>query len=340
MKAVVYDAPRQFSVRDVPVPQAGPAEVQIAVTQTGLCGTDLHIHEGEFFADFPVTPGHEVLGTVSALGEGVTGFALGDRVVVNPNIADGTCAQCRRGRPLLCEALQGIGVNRAGGFAEYVVAPAAQVFDVSGLDDDTAVTTEPTACAMHGLETLAMAPGSSALVLGAGPTGLLLAQLLKSGGAAQVTVAASSPFKLARAEALGIDHTYAMDRDDLDGDVRRLLAATDGAGYDVVVEATGATTVIERSVDLTAAGGTVLFYGVTAADATVEIKPYDVFKREITIKGSFAEISSFPATIAAQRAGRVSSDGLITHRFTLDEYADALDALRNDRTVHKIVVTP
>jgi D-arabinitol dehydrogenase (NADP+) len=342
MKAVVYDAPKSFAIRDIPTPEPKPGEVRVRVRQTGICGTDLHIHNGKFFAEFPLTPGHELVGPVDALGEGTgfdgtEGFRIGEYVSVNPNMNCGHCAYCRVGRTLMCANLKGLGTNWPGSFAEYVVVPANLVFSVDGIDPDVSVFTEPTACAMHGVETLSPRPGSSALVFGAGPTGLLLAQLIARGGAASVTVAASSPFKLKRAEELGIDSTFGMDRSDLAGDVAKLKAAA-GGGFDIVVDATGAAAVSEQCVPLTRSGGTVLFYGVTEPEDLVKVSPYDVFRREITIKGSFAEIDSFPAAIAALRTGRARTDGLITHRFTLDQYPEALDALRGDRTVHKIII--
>jgi D-arabinitol dehydrogenase (NADP+) len=338
MKAVVYDAPRTFSIRDVRTPEPKPGEVRVRVAQTGICGTDLHIHEGNFFAEFPLIPGHELVGPVDALGEGTEGFRLGEQVSVNPNIACGHCDYCRAGRPILCANLKGMGTNWPGSFAEYVTVPAELVFSVEGIDPDTAVFTEPASCAMHGLETLQARPGSTALVFGAGPMGVLLSQLLARGGASSVTVAGSSSFKLDRVRALGIDEVFLMDRADLAGDALRLMERS--GGYDVVIDATGSAAVSERCVPLTRNGGTVMFYGVTAPDDVVTVHPYDVFRREITIKGSFAEINSFPAAIAAFRTGRARTDGLITHRFKLDDYADALEALRSDRTVHKIVIEP
>ncbi len=339
MKAVVYDGPRSYRVADVPMPEPGAGEVLIKVIQTGVCGTDLHIHEGDFYAAFPLVPGHEIVGTVAGLGDGVTDFKVGDRVTVNPNMNCAHCHSCRSGRPLLCSNLNGIGVNRPGGFAEYLTAPVAYTYSVDGLDDDTAVATEPAACAMHGLETLAVTPGRTALVFGAGPTGLLLSQLLAAGGAAKVTVAASTEFKLARALELGVDDTYLMDRADLAGDVKALLDRSGGVGYDIVVDATGAPAVTESTIGLTRDGGTVMIYGVAGPEDRISISPYDVFRREITIKGSFAEISSFPSTIEALRSGRVRTTGLITHRFGLDDYGAALEAVRSDRSAHKVVIT-
>src|SRR5919112_1017520 len=338
MKAVVYDAPRSYAVKDIPVPQAGPGEVRIKVDQVGVCGTDLHIHEGDFNAVFPLIPGHELVGVVDALGEGVDRFRVGEQVTVNPNVFCGYCDYCLSGRLILCENAKGLGSNYPGFFAEYVTVSHLLVFSVEGLPRDTAVFSEPAACAMHGLETLDLRPGGSALVLGAGPTGLLLAQLIASGGASSVTVAAPSQFKLDRAEELGVDAVVRIDRDDAEGNLARLREASGGRGYDVVVEATGSTKVAELCVPLTRNGGTVLVYGVTRPDEVVSYHPFDVFRREITIKGSFAEMTSFGAAIAALRTGRARTDGIITHRFGLDDYGKALDALASDPTAHKVVI--
>lgn len=340
MKAVVYDAPRSYAVTEVPTPDVGPGEVRIKIDQVGLCGTDLHIHHGDFNAVFPLIPGHELVGVVDALGDGVDRFSVGEQVTVNPNVFCGHCDYCLSGRLILCSNSKGLGSNYPGFFAEYVTVSALLVFSVEGLAKDTAVFTEPTACAMHGLETLDLRPGSSALVFGAGPTGLLLAQLIASGGAASVTVAAPTQFKLDRAAALGIDTTVLIDRGQPDATQQKLLASCGGEGYDVVVEATGSTAVGDICVPLTRRGGTVLVYGVTRADEVVTFHPFDVFRREITIKGSFAEMTSFAAAISALRTGRARTEGIITHRFSLDDYGRALDTLAHDRTAHKVVIVP
>ncbi len=341
MKAVVYDAPQSYQVTEIPTPDAGPGQVRIKVDQVGVCGTDLHIHHGGFNASFPLTPGHELVGIIDQFGSGVTRFTLGEQVTVNPNVHCGYCTYCLAGRLVLCENARGHGVNAPGFFAEYVTVEHTLVFSVEGLDRDTAVFTEPAACAMHGLETLNLRPGSSVLILGAGPTGVLLAQLVANGGASSATVAGPTQFKLDTAAALGIDKVIRIDREGSDATIDALRAASPlGDGYDVVIEATGATNVGEICVPLTRNGGTVLVYGVTRADDVIRYHPFDVFRREITIKGSFAEMTSFGATIAALRTGRVKTDGIITHRFALDDYGKALDALASDSTVHKVVIQP
>jgi D-arabinitol dehydrogenase (NADP+) len=338
MKAVRYEAPGHFAVTDVPMPQIGPLDVRIKINQTGVCGTDLHLHHGTYIGVYPLTPGHETIGEIDEVGSDVTRFRSGQLVTVNPNVYCGHCEYCLAGQLVLCANTEGMGVHRPGFFAEYASADHRQVFSVEGLEPETAVFAEPTACAMHGLETLDLRPGGSALVVGAGPTGLLLAQLIASGGATSVTVADIVSFKLETAAGLGIDQTVHLSKiATANIDVLR-NASPNGDGYDVVVEATGATAVGDICVPLTRNGGTVLIYGVTRPDDRLSVSPFELFRREITIKGSYAEMTSFAAAIAALRAGRVRTDGIISHRFPLDDYGKALDTLASDPSAHKVVV--
>jgi D-arabinitol dehydrogenase (NADP+) len=338
MKAVRYEAAGDFAVTDVPMPPVGPLDVRIKIHQTGVCGTDLHLHHGTYIGVYPLIPGHETIGEVVEIGSEVSRFRSGQRVTVNPNIYCGHCEYCLAGQLVRCANTEGMGVHRPGFFAEYASADHRQVFSVDALEPDTAVFAEPSACAMHGLETLDLRPGGSALVLGAGPTGLLLAQLIGSGGATSVTVADIVPFKLETAAGLGVDKTVHITKDAAANIDLLRDASPNGDGYDVVVEATGATAVGNICVPLTRNGGTVLVYGVTRPDERLSVSPFELFRREITIKGSYAEMTSFAAAIAALRTGRVRTDGIISHRFSLDDYGKALDTLASDPTAHKVVI--
>jgi D-arabinitol dehydrogenase (NADP+) len=198
---------------------------------------------------------------------------------------------------------------------------------------------EPTACVVHGLDVLALRPGSDVLVFGAGPTGLLLAQLLLHGGAARVTVAAPTRFKLDLARSYGVDETVQLDRSDPSAgllETRRLAPE----GFDVVVEATGAVPVLERAVGLTKMGGTLMVYGMASAEDRLAVSPYEIFRRQLTIKGSFAQTHCFDRAIALLRSGRVRTDGIVTHRFGLDGFGDALQALSSDPTCLKSAIVP
>jgi D-arabinitol dehydrogenase (NADP+) len=132
MKAVLYDRPRSYALADVPTPGVAPGDVRIRVQQVGVCGTDLHIHHGDFNAVFPLIPGHELVGLVDALGDDVERFTIGEQVTVNPNIFCGTCDYCLSGRLILCANAKGLGSNYPGFFAEYVTVPANLVFPSRG----------------------------------------------------------------------------------------------------------------------------------------------------------------------------------------------------------------
>lgn len=338
MRAVVYDRPGEFAVRTVPVPEPGPGEVLLRTVVAGVCGTDLHLHDGEFGPAYPLTPGHEIVGEVVALGPGVADVSLGRRVTLDNTASCGHCVECRRARPAYCRHLVAQGVNAPGGFAEYVLTDANRCFDVDDLDPEVAVLTEPTACVVHGLDMLALRPGSDVLLFGAGPTGLVLTQLLRATGARSLTVAAPSAHKLALALAGGADRTVLVDRHDSAATTEELRSLSPD-GFDVVIDATGALGVLRQTISLTRTGGTVFVYGMTAESASWEVPPYEIFRRELRIQGSFAQQFSFDRALASLRSGRVDTTGMITHRFSLDHYADALAAVA-DSTCVKAVIVP
>jgi D-arabinitol dehydrogenase (NADP+) len=337
MQAALYDRPRELRLAEVSDPMPGPGEVRLRSRVTGVCGTDVHLHDGEFFPVYPLIPGHEVIGEVDMLGEQAEGLAIGQLVALDNMLTCGLCDKCRQGRPNYCRHLRALGVTDPGGFAEYLVAPAAKCYPVDDLDLDTAVLTEPVACAIHGLDVLAMRPGSDVLVLGAGPSGLILTQLLRQSGAGRLTVAAPTEAKLELAHHFGADGTVRIGREHPDAGAGALSDLAP-EGFDIVIDATGALGVLNRALGMVRDGGTLFVYGMADKAARLPVSPYDVFRRELTIKGSFAQCFSFDRAVLALRHGRVRSDGLITHRFPLASYPQAVATVRNDRACVKAVV--
>jgi D-arabinitol dehydrogenase (NADP+) len=339
MRAVVYESPRRYSIAEVPTPEPRLGEVRLAGVLSGMCGTDLHIHDGGFFSAYPLTPGHEILGRVDAVGPDVVGLEVGEIVAADNTVLCGHCYFCRRDQPLFCRNFYSLGVNGPGGFAEATRVRAEKCFPAGDLPPEVAVMTEPTACAIHGMDVLALRPGSDVLIWGAGPTGLILAQLVLHGGAARVTVAAPTEFKLDLARAYGVDETVRVDRGDPAASLAHLRDLAD-LGFDVVIEATGSTAVAVQCLPLVKDGGTMLVYGMAGEEDTIPLSPYDVFRRELTIKGSFAQTHCFDRALGALRSGRVRTEGILTHRFGLDGYGDALEALRSDPTCLKSAIEP
>lgn len=338
MRAIVYLEPRQFVLDEVSDPTPGPGEVRLRVRAAGLCGTDVHLHEGEFFPVYPLTPGHEIVGEVDVLGDDVAGLATGDLVALDNMISCGSCDACRRARPAYCRTLRALGVTDPGGFADYVVAPAAKCHLASGLTPEIAVFAEPTACAIHGLDVLDVRPGSDVLVFGAGPSGIVLAQLLRHTGGARVTLAGPTAFKLQLARDYGIDETALVDRR-YPGESQATLRRIAPDGFDVVVDATGVLGVLETCLGLTRDGGTLFIYGMANEAASLAINPYEIFRRELTIKGSFSQSFSFDRAMLALATGRVQTDGLVTHRFGLEDYGAALATVRDDHDCLKAMIT-
>lgn len=338
MKAVVYDEPGKFDVRELAVPEPGPGEVLLRVLVAGVCGTDLHLHAGEFGPTYPLIPGHEFVGEAVSVGTEVAEDMLGRRFVVDNTGSCGQCVECRRARPAHCRNLVAQGVNAPGGFAEYVVTSSGRCFAVDDLDPETAVFTEPVACVVHGLDVLGLQPGAKVLLFGSGPTGLILTQLLASSGASELTVAAPTQVKLDLARARGADRTVLVDRLDPAASFEE-LRQTAPDGFDVVIDATGAPVVLAEALTLTRTGGTVFVYGMTPQSAVWPVAPYDIFRRELTIKGSFAQQFSFDRALSALRSGRVRTQGMISTRFSLDAYGEALDAVA-DSTVVKVLIVP
>lgn len=338
MKAIQYDRPRSWSLVELPVPTPGPGEVLIKVLRAGVCGTDRHLHEGEFGPTYPLTPGHEIAGQVVGLGDGTERLAVGQHVVLDNCVQCGECFYCRHHMANFCEKTIAQGVNAQGGFAEYIVAREGRCFVVDDLDIDIAVLAEPTACVVHGLDQLQVTPGSRVLTFGAGPTGLILAQLLARHGACDLTVAAPTAFKLDIARAGGAQRAVQVDRRDMPATVAELKSIMPG-GFDVVIDATGSVAVLDQTFDLVREGGTIFVYGMTSESATWSIPPYQVFRRELTIKGSFAQAYSFDRALMMLRNGQVDGSQLITHRFGLEDYGAALETSAKSECI-KAVIQP
>ena len=338
MRAVVYSAPRQFEVRTVPTPVPGVGEVRLAVEMAGMCGTDLHIHDGGFFSKYPLTPGHEIVGRVESLGEAVEGLAVGQQVAADNTVLCGYCPSCRRDEPLFCRNFYSLGVNGPGAFAEFVIVRAEKCFPADDLSLSTAVMTEPTACAIHGMDVLNLRPGSDVLVFGAGPTGLVLAQLLVHGGAARVTVAAPTEFKLALAREYGVDRqcrSTGESRSSLDRAARRRtgrLRRRRRGDWRLWRSASCPC----RSPAMAALSSST---GWPTSKPSLSVHPYEIFRREPTVKGSFAQTHCFDRALGVLRSGRVRTEGIVTHEFDLGAYDGALEALRNDPSCMKAAIS-
>ncbi|MER0479194.1 zinc-dependent alcohol dehydrogenase family protein [Streptomyces sp. Edi2] len=335
MRALVVTAPGKggsAAVTELPDPRPEPDEVVVRVTSCGLCGTDMHLLGGELpAAVYPLVPGHELTGEIVAVGAAVTGRAVGDRVAVDPNMPCGACHYCRIGRGNLCEDYTAIGVTRAGGFAELVAVPARCCYLLpGGLSDAAAGLVEPLSCAVHGLNRLPRRPGEHYLIYGAGTMGLLMAALVRTAGAASVSVVDLNEERLAFAESFGAD--AAVTSADLLGRA---------PGFEVVVDATGAVPAIEDGLGRVRRGGTFLQFGVADPARAASFSPYRVYHHEIDIIGSMAVHHSFQPAIDVLAAGLggVPVDSLVSDVYGLDGFDEAVARFRAG-TGRKIHIAP
>lgn len=316
----------------------GQGDLRLKVLASGVCPEDLVIHRGGWGAQFPLTPGHEMVGEVIELGRGGGKFSIGDLVVVDTAIPCGWCTMCQHGRATQCVRLRGYGLSLPGSAAEHIVVEAARAVAIGDMGVDTAVLAEPLACAVHALDVLAMRAGSSVLVIGLGPSAQILSQLLARSGASSVTVAAPSPHNLNVALGNGATHAVITDQFDFQASFAELLDSAPG-GFDVVVDATGSTAEPTDCLPLVKSGGTFFIYGMAEEDALVSIHPYEVFRRELRIAAAFSQTNCVARSVDLLAAGRVVADGLITHRFRLDQYPRAIEAIQ-DPLCLKAVIYP
>jgi 2-desacetyl-2-hydroxyethyl bacteriochlorophyllide A dehydrogenase len=314
MKAAVIVKPGKISIESVPDPTPGPREVVVRVAGCGICGTDLHIMEGEFAPAYPIVPGHEFAGEVVEVGSDVTELRAGDQVAVDPSLPCGECYYCRRSRENLCERWAAIGVTVAGGAAEYAVVPAKNCFVLPpGVQTADAALIEPLACAVRGFDVLPRRVADHYLIYGAGTMGLMMMELAKRNGAATVSMVDLNPARLETARLLGCSAAVTS-AGELDAP----------RGWDVVIDCTGVEAAIADGLTRVGKGGTFLQFGVAAYGARATIEPFKIYNQEITITGSMAVLHSY------ERAGELFVGGLlrpevfISGRFPLEKYADAL----------------
>ena len=328
MRAVVLNEDRSLSVIDQPDPRPGPGETVVRVTGCGICGSDLHsiVALGE-----PGTVmGHEIAGVVEELGTGVTNVKPGDVVAVRPFSGCGSCAYCRAGRADHCASFALVGLQRPGGFAEATVAVAEELFHLpAAVRAEDHALVEPFAVARRGLRRGGLVAGESVIVLGAGPIGLAVTHWCAALGAADVIV--SDPVALRRELALALGATRAVHPDE--------IAETAGDGVPLVVECSGARSVIDQAMQLAAVDGRVAVVGICLAFDT--IFPLEGLHKELDVRFSiYYGREDFTETIDAFASGALAPDGFVTETIGLDAVPDRFARLQADADAGKVIIAP
>ena len=330
----------QVELREVGEPVAGPDEVLIEVGAAGICGTDLHIYHDEFAIRPPVVMGHEIAGTVVAVGQGVTGLTVGTHVTTETYFDTcGACRYCRNGKINLCPERRSIGSAVNGGFADYLIVPERNIHVLpENISVEAGALTEPLACVVHGVLThTTVRPGELAVIAGPGSIGLLTLQVVKAAGATAVVLGThADAARLDLARELGADYTLNVQAED-PGPLLRDLSSS-GHGADVVYECFGAGPAANQVLELVRRGGRYVQIGLFGKPVGWDLD--QVCYKELIVTGSNASTpESWLRALALLKSGKVQTKPLISGRYPLRGWQEAFKTFEARRGV-KLVFTP
>ncbi len=350
MEAAYLEKPGKIVVRRIPIPSIKGNEVLVRVARCGVCMTDVHMYKGSFPVKMPVIVGHEFSGTIEKAGEKVTSYAnsigqipikIGDRVSAIPIINCGSCPACLRGKSNLCESVQGIGgageIVNNGAFAQYIKLPAPVLYKLpDNMSYVTGAFIEVTACCIHGIDLSRIRQGDSVLLIGAGTVGLLLLELIKFQGPSQIIVSEGISERRKLAKARGADLVVDPMQTDPVNEVKEI---TSGQGVDVVIEAVGSPQATEQAIQMAKKGGLVNIFGVADTKAFSQIKPFDIYFRELTVVGTYAvTLDTFNRAAKLLASGRLAIDYLLTEELPLCELEKAIQMMKKKKGLKKQIV--
>ena len=339
MRVVEYHANDDVRIVDLPVPEIGPGELLVQLRACGICASD--VMEWYMQPRAPLYPGHEPVGVVAAVGEGVQQFVVGQRVFFHHHVPCMVCHFCQRGSFSQCLTWRATRLY-PGGLAEYVRIPALNVErDVLPLPDgisfETATLIEPLACCLRGIERASIQVGDSVCVLGAGSNGLMLAQLAQQRGAARVIIADPIPYRLQLAREAGIDIALDPSAEPL---LDQIQAVNHGRKPDIVIVTPSKVGVMQQGLDLVGPGGTVLLFAPSTPEEILPTVPNRLFFQEITLRTSYsAGPYETRQSLELLESGRIRAETMITHRFKLNDAAQAFKIVANPGNALKVVIS-
>ena len=337
MLAAVFEKQGKMVVKEWPVPVIeNPDDVLIEVEAAAICGSDTRalMDPPEYVYEENIVLGHEGTGKVAEVGPAVTTVKPGDRVVVHPNLWCGKCHACRTGLINLCTNIIHLGATIDGLFAEYAVAPECLLYKISdSVPAEVAALAEPLACVLNGTQQVRPHPGETALVLGAGPIGLIFALIYKASGARKVFASEISPLRAQKARELGVDRVIDPTKEDLR---EVIMDETDGIGVDVVADAVGL--LLPDGVKAAKMGASVLCFGLNEA-RPIELMQAQLTLKELKVYGAFIASGTFPLAVTLLESNILPLEKLITHRFPLKDTRKGFDAMYSGEGV-KVIISP
>ena len=340
MRATYFLGNKEFETKEIELRALQDDEILLRVEACGICGTDVHIYHGDKGSAEVVPPvvlGHEVAGTVEKIGSSVTTFKVGDRVAVDPNIYCGKCHYCRIGKKHLCKNLQAIGVNMDGGFAEKCIVPETQCYRLS---DDIPVRfgamAEPLACCIHGIDLAEIRAGDTVCVIGGGAIGMMMLQLARQSGASKVILSAPGEWKHDVGLELGADAVIDPRKENLQ---QRIFEELQEPGADIVIECVGTELSVAQAFSVTKRGTRVVLFSVPKAGATYSLDLGDVYKKELTICGSFINPDTQGRAVEMINNGRILLEPIITHSYGVEQLEEGILKQMSKDSI-KVIIEP
>jgi len=341
LKALYYTEAGNGNITNIPMPVCDDDQVIIKVKSASICkGVEIaHSESGTSLSKYPVVPGHEFAGVVHEVGKNVTKFKVGDRVTADNTELCEDCWYCRKDKPLYCDNFGSLGHNINGGFAEYVVVKKEKVFMLpENMSFDEGCLVEPVACCIHAMDRLDVKFGENVVVVGGGPNGIILSQMLKRSNAANVVLMDINPGKLELVEKYGVQ-TMVVDTSEKKDHIRQLKEKFP-VGVDAVVDATGSWRSLNNDFEMLRKGGRLLQYGVTHEGDKVTVDCFQFFIKELTYYSTMAQTHCYDRAIEYIANGVVQVKDMITFECSLDDYFIALEKTIKDPDQLKMIIHP
>lgn len=350
MKAARILKPKEpLAIETLDVPKPRSAQVLVKVQSTGVCHSDLHLWEGGYAGPegvlmkvedrgvkFPLTPGHEIAGTIESVGEDVEGFSTGEKVLVYPWIGDGICPACRVGEENLCDKPRSLGVYQDGGYAEYVLVPNYRhLVNIEGQDPASVASLSCSGLtAYSAVKNSGAKPAESLVIVGAGGLGLMGMQLAKAITNTTITVLDLDDKRLEEAKKLGADHVVNSKTND---PVKEVKDLTDGLGADVVIDFVNASKTVETDINMLRKRGRLVLVGLFGGSVQLNLAlmPLRAFKIIGSYTGKYADLVEL---VALAKQNKIKS--IVSRKFTLDEANDALNQLKEGKIIGRAVISP
>lgn len=336
MKAIQVKRAHDLRVAEIDTPTIqGPKDVLVNVKRAGICGSDMHIYHGTNpLATYPRILGHEIAGEVIEVGNEVTDLAAGDHVVVEPIRYCGECYACRKGRPNVCKELSVFGVHEDGGMREFFILPERQLHKVNAdLPWEEVVLAEPYTIGAQAVWRGNVQKGDFVFIHGCGPIGICILKMAKLAGAT-VMMSDLKQERLDFAKASGADVVVSPIEEDI---LNKLMDITNGEGANVVIDAVCLPQTVEQSIHLASVAGTIVILGFDERPSQISQLP--ITKKELTIVGSRLQTNQFAKVVSLLNEGKLREEGLITHRFSIDQAQEAFTFVENNPdTVRKALI--